>query len=46
MKQNFNQYSADYESIYKLRTLGNAKGNLGNPHLYNYQFMSLIYYPL
>jgi len=46
MKQNFNPYSADYESIYKLRTLGNAKGKLGNPHLYNNQFMEPIYYPL
>ena len=46
MKQNFNPYSADYESIYKLRTLGNAKGKLGNPHLYNNQFMDPIYYPL
>ena len=46
MKQNFNPYNADYESIYKLRTLGNAKGKLGNPHLYNNQFMDPIYYPL
>ena len=46
MKQKFNPYSADYESIYKLRTLGNAKGKLGNPHLYNNQFMDPIYYPL
>ena len=42
MKQNFNPYSADYESIYKLRTLGKAKGKLGNPHLYNNQFMDPI----
>ena len=46
MKQNYNPYSADYESIYKLRTMGNAKGKLGNPHLYNNQFMEPIYYPL
>ena len=46
MKQNFNPYSADYESIYKLRTLGNAKGKLGNPHLFSNQFMDPIYYPL
>ena len=46
MKLNFNPYRADYESIYKLRTLGNAKGKLGNPHLYNNQFMAPIYYPL
>ena len=46
MKQNFNPYNADYESIYKLRTLGNAKGKLGNPHLYNNKFMDPIYYPL
>ena len=46
MRQNFNPYNADYESIYKLRTLGNAKGKLGNPHLYNSQFMDPIYYPL
>ena len=46
MKEKFNPYSADYESIYKLRTLGNAKGKLGNPHLYNNQFMDPIYYPL
>ena len=46
MREKFNPYSADYESIYKLRTLGNAKGKLGNPHLYNNQFMDPIYYPL
>ena len=46
MKQSFNPYNADYESIYKLRTLGNAKGRLGNPNLYNNQFMDPIYYPL
>ena len=46
MKQNYNPYNADYESIYKLRTMGNAKGKLGNPHLYNNQFMEPIYYPL
>ena len=28
MKQKFNPYSADYESIYKLRTLRNAKDKL------------------
>ena len=46
MKQSFNPYNPDYESIYKLRTLGNAKGRLGNPNLYNNQFMDPIYYPL
>ena len=46
MKQNYNPYSADYESLYKLKTVGNAKGKLGNPHLFSNQFMDPIYYPL
>ena len=46
MKKHYYPYFADYESIYKLRTLGNAKGRLGNPYLYNNQFMEPIYYPL
>ena len=46
MKQNYNPYNADYESLYKLKTSGNAKGKLSNPHLYSNQFMDPIYYPL
>ena len=46
MKQNYNPYNADYESLYKLRSVGNAKGKLGNPHLFSNQFMDPIYYPL
>ena len=46
IKQNPNPYSADYESLYKLRSIGNAKGKLGNPHLFSNQFMDPIYYPL
>ena len=46
MKQNYNPYNADYESLYQLKTSGNAKGKLSNPHLYSNQFMDPIYYPL
>ena len=46
IKQNYNPYSADYESLYKLKSTGNAKGKLNNPHLYSNQFMDPIYYPL
>ena len=46
IKQNQNPYSADYESLYKLKTVGNAQGKLSNPHLYSNQFMDPIYYPL
>jgi len=46
MKQNYNPYNADYESLYKLRSVGNAKGKLGNPYLFSNLFMDPIYYPL
>ncbi len=46
IKQNYNPYNADYESLSKLKTMGNAKGKLGNPHLFSNQFMDPIYYPL
>ena len=46
IKQNYNPYSADYESLYQLKSTGNAKGKLSNPHLYSNQFMDPIYYPL
>ena len=46
IKQNPNPYNADYESLYKLRSGGNAKGKLSNPHLFSNQFMDPIYYPL
>ena len=46
MKQNYNPYNADYESLSKLKMTGNAKGKLGNPHLFSNQFMDPIYYPL
>ena len=43
---NSNSDGADYESLYKLRTMGNARGKLSNPHLFNNQMMEPIYYPL
>ena len=45
-KQSFNPYNPDLQSIYNLRTLSNAKGQLANPSLYSHQFMDPIYYPL
>ena len=46
IKQNYNPYSPDYESLTKLRTVGNAQGKMSNPHLFSNQFMDPIYYPL
>lgn len=46
MKANPKPYNRDLNSIYNLRTLSNAKGQLANPNLYNHQFMDPIYYPI
>jgi hypothetical protein len=46
MKNNYKPIKPDYESVYKLRTMGNAKGKLGSPFIYNNQLMEPIYYPL
>ena len=43
---NNNNYS-NYESMYKLRTMGNARGKLSNPYMNNNNpVMEPIYYPL
>ena len=45
-RNNYNNYAGDIQSVINLRTLANAKGQLGNPNLYSHQFMDPIYYPL
>lgn len=46
MRGSYAPYNRDLASLYNLRTLSNARGQLANPNLYSYQFMDPIYYPL
>lgn len=46
MRGSYAPYNRDLSSLYNIRALSNARGQMGNPNLYSYQFMDPIYYPL